>query len=75
MSGMLATFRNAFKIPELRAKLIFTLIILVLFRKALLPIVVTFGKLTLIRSVLPWKALLPIVVTSEKLTFVRLVLP
>ena len=32
MSGMLATFRNAFKIPELRAKLIFTLIILILYR-------------------------------------------
>ena len=32
MSGMFATFRNAFKIPELRGKLIFTLIILVLYR-------------------------------------------
>jgi len=32
MSGMLATFKNAFKIPELRAKLIFTLIIMVLYR-------------------------------------------
>jgi len=29
---MFATFRNAFKIPELRAKLIFTLIILILYR-------------------------------------------
>ncbi|MCL2158899.1 MAG: preprotein translocase subunit SecY [Oscillospiraceae bacterium] len=29
---MLATFKNAFKIPELRAKLIFTLIIMVLYR-------------------------------------------
>jgi len=32
MSGMFATFKNAFKVPELRAKLIFTLIILVLYR-------------------------------------------
>jgi len=32
MSGMFETFRNAFKIPELRAKLLFTLIILVLYR-------------------------------------------
>jgi len=32
MSGMFATFRNAFKIPELKSKLIFTLIILVLYR-------------------------------------------
>ena len=32
MSGMFATFKNAFKIPELRTKLIFTLIILILYR-------------------------------------------
>jgi preprotein translocase subunit SecY len=32
MSGMFTTFRNAFKIPELRAKLVFTLIILILYR-------------------------------------------
>ena len=32
MSGMLTTFRNAFKIPELRLKLIFTLIVVILYR-------------------------------------------
>ena len=32
MTNIAETFRNAFKIPELRAKLIFTLIILVLYR-------------------------------------------
>jgi len=32
MSGMLATFKNAFKIPELRAKLLFTLMIMILYR-------------------------------------------
>ena len=32
MAGMLETFKNAFKIPEIRAKLIFTLVILILYR-------------------------------------------
>ena len=32
MSGMFATFKNAFKIAELRTKLIYTLIILILYR-------------------------------------------
>jgi len=32
MSGMLATFRNAFNIPDLRKKLIFTMVIVVLYR-------------------------------------------
>lgn len=32
MSGMLTTFRNAFKIPELRAKLVFTMIVVLLYR-------------------------------------------
>jgi len=32
MSGMIETFKNAFKIPDLRKKLVFTLIILILYR-------------------------------------------
>jgi preprotein translocase subunit SecY len=32
MAGMLETFKNAFKIPELRMKLIFTFIIVILYR-------------------------------------------
>ena len=32
MSGMLETFRNAFKIPELRVKLVFTMIVILLYR-------------------------------------------
>ena len=32
MSGMFETFRNAFKIPELRAKLVFTMVIVLLYR-------------------------------------------